>query len=317
MTDLLSLPMGFLLLLPFSVAAGMDLYLTLLTVSLTAGMATELPAVSGHPPYAGFASIVMLGLLYLAEFAAEQRPSVALVWHNLQLLLRPLGGALLGIVFLEGEPPAIVALGMGLASIVAAFTHVLAWGGSLLLRLVPGHGPSPILLSLAQDAGTVGLLALALLRPDLAFLGTTGLLIITLVMGRPLHAVVRFGWALMEDSIWGIVSSPRWRRQEELPRWLRKETNHLPPHWVRGIRAATVGVSGPGHFTEGWVVDVSGETSFCYRRKLAGRIIPLTALLEGEPRVDALSVRIPLRSVDAAMAALFLQKGAPGIKSHK
>jgi hypothetical protein len=294
-----------------------DLYLALLVVSLATDMGIGPATTLTLPPFAGFASILILGLLYLAEMAVDLRPPAALVWHNLQLFLRPLGGALLGLAFLGGEPPVVVALGMGLGSIVAAFAHVLAWGGSLLLRLVPGHRLTPLTLNLYEDLGAVGLMVLALKHPDLGFLAATSLLMLSLVLGRPLHAVVRFGWALMEASVWGIVSSRRWLPREAFPRWLRKGTAHLASHGVRGIRAATLGISGRNHFTEGWLIDGCGELLFSYRRKLSARLIPLAGLLEGEPEGDGLAIRIPCRSSMDTRAALFLQKGAPAFKSHK
>ncbi len=240
-------PPELLILLPLALAAGLDLYLTLLTVgaaiSLGLGVGTlggsAISLLQGAPMLLGMAA------LFIAEATMESRSVGALLWHNLQLFFRPFGASLLGLFLLQGEGPAIMILGAAMAGVVAAFSHVLYWGQSFLLRLVPDQRLSPLAFTLAGDLATVALLALTLVNPNLSVLLGTLLLLLGLILGRSLHGAVRFGLTLFLERVWGIVSPTVWQTDAELPAWIQEWTDPDSLNGAQGRPGCDLGRSRP------------------------------------------------------------------------
>ncbi len=306
-----------LLLLPLAVAAGLDLYLTLLVVGLY--LAIGEPLLGGPLPLPGGAWIILPGLLglYLLEFALELRPFPALVWHNLQLFLRPLGGALLGFTLMDGSPTGSVLLGAAMAGLVAAFLHVLTWGQGLLLRLVPARSVSPLTLNLASDTTALTLVVLALEQTSLALSSALVILVLGIVLGAHLHRVVRFGTVLLRDSLWGFLSQPGWTGEEALPRWVRRWSGRPEVGGVRGIPAGGWRLPGGDTFREGWVVDASGRRSFLFRKGRRTVEIPMGGQVGEEGVKGHLAFQVELKWAEGRSSALFLQRSVRGSKPHK
>lgn len=85
-----------LILAPLAIAAGIDLYLTLLFLGVmptTTWWSDPLPGALGDLDSLGI--MVMLGGFYLLEFAAERFPTATLVWNAFHTVIRPVSGALL------------------------------------------------------------------------------------------------------------------------------------------------------------------------------------------------------------------------------
>jgi hypothetical protein len=304
------------ILLPLAVAAGVDLYLTLLTIALAVLMGWGNLGETALSPLEGMPILIGLALLYGAEAATESRPTPALLWHNLQLILRPLGAGLLGLFLLRAEPAGWMVLGAATTGIVAAFSHVLVWGQGIILRIVPLQRPSPRAFGLWGDLAVVALLALTLANPDLGGLLAALLLLIGLFFGRRRHGAVRFGFTLFVEKVWGIVSPTSWRTGSELPAWVRKGIDMDWLEATRGAPAATWGVVGPHRFEDGWILQKNREIFFAYRRGTA----PLHIRLDGvEETVELgpLSKTIAYRSPEGDPSALFLQMGLIGPESHK
>jgi hypothetical protein len=310
----MEIPPQLLLLLPLSVAAGVDLYLTLLAVVV--GVSTGAAGGAELPPLVSLSVLLGLAGLYLAELMAELRPFSALLWHNLQLVLRPLGAVLLGLFLLRGEATVFVFLGAAMAGVVAAFTHVLFWGKNLVLRIAPHPGRSLFLLNLAGDLVVVALVGLAIFRPEPGALVAVLLLLVGLLFGGNLHGVVRFGLALLADRLWGIVSPSRWKTEGELPRWTLQEAAQAAPGTPLGARAVTWGVVGTGVFKSGWILQRNRDLLFLYRRGRGARMVPIAGV-QTEVVAGPLAKTVRYRTSEGAPSALFLQMGLNAPESHK
>lgn len=316
MTDFLGLPPTLLLLLPFSLAAGVDLFLTLLVVAVSLDpIWVSLGAPLPPPLRWGIPSL--LGLFYLLEGGLELRPLPSLLWHNLQLVLRPVGAFLLALTLLEGASLSILiptALG---AAVVAAFAHVLSWGGKVLRLLSHPTRVSPLTFTLAEDTLALALLFVAMEGPTPAFILSGTLLIGGLVLGANRHHLVRFGVALLVDRFWGIVSPTSWVGREELPSWVRGLAEKHGILGLRGLRAGALGLPLERRFREGWLLEAGPQTFLALRRLREGTLLPLDAFEPSPPEFGCAALRIPMRAQDGDEWALFLQRGAPVPKSHK
>ena len=313
---MIEIPPPLFLLLPLSLAAGLDLYLTLFVFTTAGflGLGIQGGEVLSSP--IGVPILTILAGLYFTETALEFRPFPAFVWHSLQLLLRPLGAALLGLFLLRDEALGLLLLGVTMAGVVAAFSHVLIWGLGLLLRLVPEPHVSPVVLNFAGDVLALGLVILALSHQGLAVLLATLLLLLGLVFGGSCHGVARFGLALLVDRVWGIVSPNRWRERNQLPSWIRNGSLQEFQEVTRGARAATWNLTGRGRFRDGWILQGNGEYSFTFRLRRTPHLVELTGV-EEKAQLGPFAKTVVYRSPQDGPSALFLQMGLIGPESHK
>ena len=316
MTEFLGLPLPLLLLLPLALAAGVDLFLTLLVVVASVELGWGILQDTGYPSLR-WGILFVVALLYLLEVVMEIRPMRGLIWHNLQLILRPLGGALLALTVLEGIPTPLFFIGTLLAGVVTAFTHVLSWGEKLYRLLSPDRRVSALTHSLAEDTLVLAFLVLTIEHPGPAFLLSGALLLTGLLAGTRFHHLARFGIALLRDRVWGIVSPTRWQDAPELPGWIGRWCRTEGFLGIQGLRAGANGLPGTRGFREGWVLE-SGALRFFAFRSLGARVfIPLDGLQMFPEEPSSITVRVPMEGTDGSKSALFLQRGGPGLKSHK
>jgi hypothetical protein len=316
MSDLLALPAPFLLLLPISLAAGVDFFLTLLVLGLSQSLGWPGLAEPGlHTLHWGV--LTGFAVLYLLETATELHPTQALFWHSFQLLLRPLGGILLALTFLDGFPLILQLLGALSAGVVCAFTHVLSWGQKLLLFMDPDRKISLFTRMLAEDTLVLAFLVLAFQRPDLAFPLSAPLLLLGLLFGGPLHHVVRFSLQLLRDRVWGLFDQPRWHTFRELPGWVRRVEEWEVAGGVRGLPAGLQGFPDLRGFREGWVLETGVGRRFVFRRRRKPRVVPLQGFVPGEEKKLEVARRVSFTAPDGSRSALFLQRNSPSLKSHK
>ncbi len=311
------LPPEFLLLLPVAVAAGADLYLTLLVSGLYLFLGENVLGAPAPLPAGSWALLPGLAGLYILEATAELWPVPALFWHGLQLLLRPLGGALLGASLMGDGAPALALTGAFVAGLVAAFTHVHTWGQGLLLRLVPERHVSPVTLNFSVDTLALALLVLAWEQPTLGFALALLLLLLGLFMGSHYHRVVRFGTLLLRDRVWGFLYPAGWTEADKLPRWVRGGSPDGSPEGLRGVRAGARRLPGGGKFREGWLLDRAGALFFLYKKESGFVEVPLDDFPLEPEEIMPLAVRVPLAPAAPASPALFLQRSGPGLKTHK
>jgi hypothetical protein len=267
-----------LLLIPLAFAAGVDLYLTLLLLGVAArtGWGGGLP---GNLPDLGVTPLLtMAATFYLLEFVAERPALASLFWNAVHALIRLLGAALLVAMALPGAPwQSRVLLGVA-AAILAFLGHSGRFGTRQLLRLAAARPPSFVLVSLAEDAVTLGLVALALDFPPIGAAVTLALGVLVATVGRPAMRAALFGVRLAWGVGWGILSEHRWHPPGAFPRWIRRgwPGDALAPGGsLRGAPAAGWRVPGGGAFRVGWIVITGSGPFFVYRRILGVRSCPL------------------------------------------
>jgi hypothetical protein len=151
--------------------AGINLYLTVFVTGLaihfhwiTLAPAYQSLEVLGHP-----AIITVAGILYLLEFFADKIPWIDSAWDAVHTVIRPIGGALLAIQVLGHPSPALTVI----AALLAGGTSLIAHTAKAATRLAANTSPEPfsnIGLSLGEDAGVLGGLALVHFNPLLALL---------------------------------------------------------------------------------------------------------------------------------------------------
>ena len=316
MNEVLSLPSPFLLLLPLSIAAGVDFFLTLLVAGLSLGFGwpgmQELGPDSLH-----WGILVVLSALYLAEAASEIKPVPALFWHFLQLFLRPLGGVLLAFTLLHGLPLHLLVIGASMSGVVCAFTHVLTWGRKLSLFLSPRERVSRTTEVLAEDTLVLVFLALTVDRPDIAFLVSGPILLFGLLLGGQYHHLVRFGVSLSKDRAWGFLSPRRWREGSELPSWTQGAMVGQDMSPSRGIPVGVMGLPGLRGFREGWLLTAGGADVFTYRKRRKPRTFSLEGFTSGPVEDLGFALKVPMKAPEEDEWALFLQKSHTGLRSHK
>jgi hypothetical protein len=149
--------------LGFSFAAGINLYATVAVL----GLAKRYGWVELPEQFAVFDNDVVIGaavVLYLVEFVADKVPWVDSLWDTVHTVIRPLGGAIIAVAALGEASPTVEGLMALMGGTIAAGTHFTKAG----TRAVVNTSPEPFsnwVLSLAEDAFVIGLVALALAYP--------------------------------------------------------------------------------------------------------------------------------------------------------
>jgi len=151
--------------------AGIDLYLTVFVTGLaihfhwvTLAPAYQSLEVLGHP-----AIVIVSGILYFLEFFADKIPWLDSAWDAVHTVIRPIGGALLAIQVLGHPSPAFTVI----VALLAGGTSLMTHTAKAASRLVANTSPEPfsnIGLSVAEDVGVLGGLALIHYNPMLALL---------------------------------------------------------------------------------------------------------------------------------------------------
>lgn len=267
---------GALLLLPLAFAAGVDLYLTLLLLGVAAftGWGAPLP---GHLADLGATPLLaMAASFYLLEFLAERPPLVSLFWNAAHALIRLLGAALLVVTALPSAPLPQLLPVIAAAVLLAFLGHAGRFGTRQLLRLAAARPPSFVLVSLAEDAMTLGLVTLALDLPEVGTVLAGGTALTVLTVGRSAIRAALFGLRLAWGAGWGVLSAHRWRAPTEFPRWIVRRwpgDTLAPGGTLRGCPAAGWRLPGGGAFRRGWILVTGSGPFFAYRGLRGARVI--------------------------------------------
>ena len=174
--------------LGMSVVSGINLYATILTVGLAIryGWVTGLPQdlqVLANPVV-----LTAAGVMYAAEFIADKVPFITPIWDAIHTVIRPLGAGLLALGAAGNLDPAVQVLAALAGGSIALGAHSTKMG----VRLAAHATPEPVshsLISLAEDAGVVGLLILVWQHPLIAIpvivalLGLFAWLLVVVVRG--------------------------------------------------------------------------------------------------------------------------------------
>jgi Domain of unknown function (DUF4126) len=302
---------------PLALAAGVDLYLTLLFLGAapTLGLWGTPPGALGELHSPGV--LVMVGSFYVLEFLAERWPSGALFWNAFHAIIRPLAGALLALLLLDGASPQVTGAGAVVAGALAAGAHATRTGGGVLQWLDSSAHPNRLLVSLLEDVSVVGMVALVLESPRWA-LGASAVVIVVSspVVGSQVRAFA-FAVRLVWGRVWLTLGQPRWDDPEAFPGWVRSAVQGdvmAPGGGLRGGPAAGHRLPGAPRFSTGWVV-VRGDTPlfvFPRRRRGTGRV-DLGALRATDVSQSAFFRRVKLQG--PVPANLYFGLDGPGTES--
>jgi hypothetical protein len=275
------IPPELLALVPLAIAAGVDLYLTLLFLGAAPALHwwDALPGALGDLNSTGV--LVMVGSFYLLELLTELLPSAALFWNASHAIIRPVAGALLALLLLDGQPLSVVVPGALVAGVLASGAHATRTGGGVLYWLDSKRVPHRFLVALLEDAAVLGTVVLVLDSPPAALAVT---LAICLASARVVGSQVRafaFAVELVWAKVWLTLGQPRWSDPEDFPWWVSgalKGDVMAPGGGLRGCRAGGHRLPGAPRFAVGWVV-VRGDTPlFVYRRRARTLQVPMGTL---------------------------------------
>jgi len=107
--------------------------------------------------------LVLFGVLYAVEFVVDKVPWLDSAWDAVHTVVRPVGGALLGVTLARDAGSSEV-----LAGLVGGGFSLTAHGAKATTRATANVSPEPfsnIALSLGEDGLVAGLMALALSYP--------------------------------------------------------------------------------------------------------------------------------------------------------
>ena len=200
--------------------AGVNLYLTVLIAGLAirfdwvqlSGAYAPLEAL-GHPWV-----LAVAGLFFVLEFFADKVPWVDSLWDSVHTVIRPVGATLLALQAL-GEMPPHLEVVAALAASGAALTMHSAKAGS---RLLINHSPEPftnVSMSLAEDVGVAGGMALVLMKPVIAFGVFLGILVVLWLLFPRLLRLIRATLWL----VWNKIRMPGHRETGLEPVVLKAE----------------------------------------------------------------------------------------------
>lgn len=312
-------PPEFFLLLPLALAAGVDLYLTLLFLGAapTIGLwDSPLPGALGDldPP----AVLIMMGTLYVMEFAAERAPGPALLWNGFHAIIRPVSGALLALLLFDGQPLPVLAGAALLGGGIASLAHGVRTGGACLRWLGAASSPSILLMSLAEDVAVIGLASLTLDRPVIAA-GISALLVLLAAPFVPsLLRAFGFSVRLVIGRVFLSFGFRRWHGTEELPQWVvdacEGDENVGPGGAVRGSPVGGWSLPDAPHFAVGWIVVHGAGPVFVRRLNGGAQSVDLTDVSLVDVEETRFFRRVELKS-GSARHVLYFGRGGPSVES--
>ena len=276
------LPPEILVLLPLAIAAGIDLYLTLLFLGVmptTTWWSEQLPGALGDLDSLGV--IVMVGGFYLLEFAAERFSTATLVWNAFHTVIRPVSGALLALLLLDGQAPLVIAAGAVIAGALASAAHSIRSGASILRWLGSSPVPHPLLTSLVEDVVVLGIVALVIDQPTWALAVGLGIAVGGSVGGASRVRAFMFAVRLAAGRVFQTLGARRWTKAEELPKWVCAALEGdvmAPGGGLRGSPAGAHRLPGAPPFVPGWIVVRGDSPIFVFRRRKRVGLVDLRAL---------------------------------------
>ena len=309
-----------LVIAPLSLAAGIDLYLTLLIIGASPTLGVwdgPLPGVLADLDSPSV--LLMVGTMYVLEFAAERHPSSSLVWNAFHAVIRPLSGALLALLVLSGQPTVLVVFGTVVGSVVASIAHFVRTGGAVRRWLGEQESPNVLLISMLEDVLVLGLVALALDVPGWAALATAALALATLPRARIDARAFAFAIALAFGRVFRMLYERRWKGPTELPAWVRESLEHddalAPGGALRGFPVGAIGLPGLRGLEYGWLLVRSTSPVFVYRRGSEIRRLDLGPHRAGAVTPAGFFNRVDVRAGSQGAGFLLFGRTGPGLAS--
>ena len=314
------IPLELLALPPLALAAGIDLYLTLLFIgaALTTGLwSSPLPGALGDLDSPGV--LIMVGTFYLLEFAAERFGPAALAWNAFHAIIRPISGVLLAMLLLDGQSMPVIVGGSLLGGVLASLAHGVRSGGAVVRWVGAASPPSVLLVSLGEDALVLGIVSLTLDAPTWALFASFALL---LTVGYAAPSLLRaFGFAirLAIGRIFQTLRQRRWRSASELPPWVRSSLEDddvlAPGGALRGSPVGAYRLPGAPRFAIGWVVVRGGAPVFIFRRRRKTSRVDLGTLTAEHILEGDFFRRVDLGRERTAPACVFFSLNGPSAES--
>ena len=175
-------------------ASGLNLYLVALLLGLSGRLGwSDVPDVLTRTDV-----LIVAGVLFAVEFAADKIPFLDNVWDSVHTVVRPLGAAALGAV-LAGEAESI---GSALGAVIAGALALDAHAAKATTRVVANTSPEPVsnlFLSLFEDVSVALLVALAITFPVVAIVAVIVLVIAASAITIWLWKVARRGWKVLRE----------------------------------------------------------------------------------------------------------------------
>ena len=297
---MLELPPELLVLPPLALAAGIDLYLTLLFLGAaptTPWWDHPLPGALGDLDSPGV--LIMVGTFYILEFAAERFAPGALVWNAFHAIIRPVSGTLLALLLLDGQSLPVILTGCALAGALASLSHAARSGGAIVRWLGSASSPHVLLVSLAEDVLVLGIVTLVLDAPGWA-LGVSVGLVMAAAPGTPSHVrAFAFAVRLAVGRAFQTLTQRRWMGSEALPAWVRRSLEGdvlAPGGGLRGSPAGAYRLPGAPRFATGWVVVRGSSPIFVFRRRARPGTIDLGTLVAERVLESGFFRRVDLRT---------------------
>jgi len=276
-------------LLPFALAAGIDLYLTVLVLGGLGRVWAGAPVPGVLGDLGALPVLVLACALYFLELAVERHAPLSLVWNSVHTVIRPVGAALLGLLLLPGAPWPLQVGAVVIGGALGFLAHGTRFGIRQLLRLSATPPPSFLRVSLTEDAGVILLLLVGILLPVPGALLALGAALAALTAGQAALRAGAFGVRLAWGAWASLLSERRWLYPNTLPAWVRTAgagDTLAPGGILRGTRCAAYQLEGLGPFRIGWLV-LTGSGPFFLCRRLGGvRRVPVA-----EARVAAVMER--------------------------
>lgn len=303
------IPDELFLLVPLSMAAGVDAYLVLSVSGIYRWMGETLLGAATPPlPPGGWVILPGLGVLYVVETLMELHRPLALAWHTLQRYLRPLMGGMLGLSLLQYPTPAEAVAIAALTAGLSWFTHAWSWGQGLLLRLVPRRHVAPPTYAFAKDGLALALVLTAWEQPKSAFWIAVAIFVAGIFLAPPYLRLAAFGQVLFRDLVGAAIPRKEWRKGLSLPTWVREEAPASDTHALRGVPAAARRLPGYGKFRVGWLVESGGDFSFHFKEGRTPRRVLLHGFSLDGGEIGPLALRIPLTGSPHHHSAIFLPR---------
>jgi hypothetical protein len=305
---------------PVAIAAGIDLYLTLLVLGAapTTGL-WEQPMPGALSDLDSPSVMIVVGVFYLLEFAAERYPPSALVWNAFHAVIRPVSGMLLALLLLSDQPSQVVVLGSICTGLLTSLAHAARSGGAVIRWLSAATAPHVLLVSLLEDVIVLGILVLALDLPAWAFgAALAGMVLVSARVGSDLRAFA-FAVRLAVDRLFHTLDTRRWLGPDELPAWvlaaLDGDDGVAAGGALRGSQVGAHRLPGSPSFVIGWVLARGGGPVLVFRRRGTIERVELDGFALRGVFERGFFRRVDLRTGSDAVGCIFFRLNGPSAAS--
>ncbi len=256
------------MLLPISLASGMNLYISVLTIGISyrIGWVENLPdelKILGTLPI-----LIVSGILFVIQFFADKIQFVDNIWDSIHTLIRPIGASLIAVAIFTGSTPALAIIGVLLAGSISLISHSSKATTRMLINVMsPFESFSNKSLSVIEDSLVVLLTYFAIKYPLIA--GSLALcLLLLIIIFTP--RIIRWSFFLFKSVFYrfkGIINKVE--TSETLPSPHLMLLDNKLPEIV--IRCRGQNIKG-AHGRDGYVSYKDGRLFFSYNKWFKPRL---------------------------------------------